>query len=456
MPDSIWNMKPELIDTQIKLAALGVIGVVGISLAWIALAQAAWERMVAGAGIVAGCLVFLVFVISQQSRPKPAPSTAVGAHEVQVATTEVEVGVSELGLTVGLATGPNDPFLLDAPPPGWCVTRPPFREFVSQALQTTDKDVIDAYAGQSSDLEMLVIESPSAVIVRPRPGQTTSFGRLLYTGLELPLKQALIVMPIPRAKAPLFIPENLASSFVRQIFPLCLAATLVRMESGTTKTTGKQQWFAEFEQQVDDVMVDGRVASRITVRNSCWCVEGDFQDYFLRVTHLELEGVDDAGMSDVATTLGKLASSFRPRSRLNAQQMTKALLEASQRADGLFDKFMESHCSSILSNELILAITRFGGKDLKRLDILNEALGQFEVFSDWRSRGDLDLKDEDGEEDPDFAALFDSLPLARAGDPAPLRSTLSRLVERFYASPAVSQQVSATGTVESASEAVLG
>jgi hypothetical protein len=427
-----WDVKFEEIDTAPKVLGLAVAAVAAVCLAWLALADSAIERGIAG-GLVILCIAFLAVMLTRVAGPA-TPSTAVGATTVQVA--QSEVAEQTQGTKGDQVVGPDGSFYVDRPPSDWKMLTLTMREFVAEELGTSDEVLVNEAAGAWPDSELLVMRSPSVATLKPIPGRTKCWGRVLYSALINDIKLQFVVIPISRAQAPLFFSNTLEDNFIKSIGPFSFAGVtrLTRLESGRARDTGKRQWFAEFEQQLEDIEVNGAVSSSTTIRNSLWVVEGDIQDYFLRLTHTEVLGADADAIKKYAKTLSELAESFRP---LGLSNKDSAAERAQRDATARYDELAGRAKSSLLLQELVVAITRFGGRNLDDPDVLLDALRQFEVFARWHEAGDLDFDAVKGDAAQHLAALFQSLQSAGAGDLSQLKGALKILVEDYYDAPAI-------------------
>jgi len=426
-----WDVKFEEIDTPVKVSGVAVGAFAAICLAWLALADSALERGIAGIAALL-CILVLAWGLFWVTRER-APSTSVGAMTVQVAQTEV---VEDTIRSSGQVSGPDGTyFYVGRPPDDWRVRTMTIREFIVEEMGTNDEVIVGQATGPWPEQEILVMQSPTAAKLRPRPAVTTCFGRELTTALITDIKLQFVVAPLIRAQAPLFVDGTLEENFVRAIAPFSMSGVvrMVRMDRGRAKATGKRQWFAEFEQQVENVDVNGILSPRLTIRNSVWAVEGDVHDYMLRLTHTDVVGAESQDLVRLTRILSDLAESFTP---LTPADKDRELSRIKSRADAAFVQSAQARRADVLAGEFVLAVTRFGGKDLSQPDVLLAAHQQFEVFAQWREHGDLELSRESGGEDADVAALFASLASARDGDLSLFKASLEKLVDTYYDDPA--------------------
>jgi hypothetical protein len=425
-----WDVKLEEIDTPTKLLAVIVVASAAGCLSWLILADNPLERGAAGLLLLVA-LLFVGWLLTNLSR-EPAPSTSVGDAMVQVAQTEV--AEEHLADTRDKTAGPDATYYVDMPPEDWTVQILTMSQFVAEELGTNDEVIVRQSAGAWPDVQVLVMRSPSVATLTPKPGYTKSQGRPLAAALMMDIRLQFVVTPLIRAQPPLFVDSSLEESFLRAISPLLISGVvrLTRLDAGQVKTTGKQQWFAEFEQRLEDIDVNHKSAREVVIRHSYWAVEGNVQDYLLRLTHMEMVGAEADTLSRNMRILRGIAESFSSLAPIDKERELQQIREV---ADARYVDFFGQWVRAALTRELILAVTRFGGKDLSQPGVLLGALQQFEVFAQWNNRGELDLGDETGMQHEGFVDLFESLSEAREGNFSRLRASLESLVEEFFDEP---------------------
>lgn len=316
------------------LALLLVVAEGGLGV-WLATADAAIERIVAGALMVLVLLVVMYVLIrlAAGAPPERATGTVTPAEfpgSVEVVPEEVEQQELE-SLAPQEMAGPDGAYTIQRAPDGWTTQLLDWREWRAEVVGVRPEVAADAklFEAFSDEKEILLLESPRRVTITPIPGETLLDGRAFPTGLATDIAPRLTIIPLDRAQPPTFTESPLEHNLLITLGAIAGqgTVTLRSFEVGQTKKGDRRTAIAEFAQQLEHVIVDGTPAEKVSVHILVIGVEGEVRDHVLQVHYPSVEGSPELAAD--LETLQRLASSFRPLHVASPEQVRQQYEERS-------------------------------------------------------------------------------------------------------------------------------
>lgn len=393
----------------------------GVLTFWIYASENVVERIVAGILMTFIFVYFLNVVRSMKSEEEVSTRISPpGLDELAVAeevTTEEEMEHLE-SQRIG---APDGSYTINKPPDDWVVQKSSLVEWISGTFQITDLSLIEKFFGKSlQGPDVLLLQSKRITSVIPIPGKTFISGRILPSALQVSIQTQLAIMPIDRHQPPFFIEFPFEHNFMLQVSGVLQSnlATLYNINSGTIKNSNLRYIQADFRQELEDAIVNGREEKSVNINIVIIGIEGELQDHLLFMNYPSIPEADNLEMEQDHETLQSIMNSFRPLKDINPDEKRD---EIQNMADQKFEDFLTEKGEDAFFTEFGLALFKLNDFDMdnpkKRLEAIN-MLKPFETFSKM-----VNLQYED------LDRLWDSLREAEKGDASNFKSQIKMLIE---------------------------
>jgi hypothetical protein len=426
---STWDFTKVLSQLSGKQLLVGIVLAVLqiLLLAWFGLAQSSQERIVAGVLTTVILLAVLFFSVGRLAATEP-PAPPPGLPELKPATTHATT--QEIAAPPeGTIAGPDRSYLI-CKPDGWAIEEMSMAEWVNSSLGLTGPK--SAAAPADGDRNVQVFHSTKDISIVLVPGETRINGRTFPTALDPRVQIKLSVIPFDRAQPPLFIERTLANNFLSVVGPIAasLPLQLTALTEGKIPGSGLGAWSAQFEQQLENVIVNGRRGEKIEIFMIFLGIEGEIRDYLLVMNYV-LQTLPDSELEREVRTLQSLVSSFRPLKTANPAQKR---LEMLKEADKNFEQFTHEKGRQLFSKEFEVLLRRLAGLDLDDPADRLKAIQMVEPFEKFAALV--------GIQGPDPDAFWDSLHQAQRGDASNFKQQIVQAIASMKPQPVPNLQTS--------------
>jgi len=177
---------------------------------------------------------------------------------------------------------------------------------------------------------------------------------------------------------------------------------------------------AEFRQELENAVVDGKEGKNITINIEVLGIEGELQDHLLLMNYATQPGVDEPELHQDREILRSLVNSFRPLKVIDSESKR---LEMQSTADEKFEEFIKMRGAVLFGTELGILLLRLKDWDMnepeQRLKAI-ELLLPFETFAK-----EIKLTDEK------LDAFWASLHKAKEGDASEFKTLFIEMWARL-------------------------
>ncbi len=371
--------------------------------------------------IFAGFL-FIVLLVSRDSDREIKPISPDGLGEITPAYELVSKNQIEAPQPQQIAS-PDGAYIIDRPPDDWLIEQMSLVDLLARNMRiddpTSKKDLIAQFGGAgNTDQLCLTFQVKQDTLVIPIPGKTLIEGRHLLTALEVSIPTRLTIVPIDKAQAPLFDERPLIHNFTKFVSDVLYLGVLPLrdLSSGVAQKNGRTYLLAEFRQDIENAIVNGREGQSIRAHTTIIGIEGDVQDYILTLNYSSQSTGDDQKLTQNLDTLRSLVSSFRPLKVLNRE---KQLLENKKQAEQKFKESMKQNGEELFYTEFYFLLLRLRGIDFNDPDLRLKAMKLLEPFELFAKEIKLD--------DSDLNKLWSALHKSEKGNSLELSKVLIEL-----------------------------
>jgi hypothetical protein len=391
-----------------------------VLLTWMGVAQTSLERIVAGSLmglILAGVLLSVGRLSSIESTTPSGPQGKnLQAGQNPATPREIEAPPADM------IAGPDRSYLIRKPPDDWVMQEMTMAEWILDAQDIAVRPQVSP-PPVDTIRNIQVFRSPRKISIIPKPGQTKIDGRALPTALEVPVRVKLSILLLDRAQPPLFIERTLENNFVSVVGTAATALPfrLGQLSSGTLPGSGLPFRLAQFEQKLDDVLVNGKPGEAIEIRVVYLGIEGEIRDYLLVMNYAVQSSPSPESLKDLEI-LESLANSFRPLKTVNPAQTRQQM---QSEADTRFKDLVRDQGQQFFFAEFAILLNRLGALDLDDPADRLRAMQMVTPFESFAAQVGLH-----GEEWPNF---WDSLHAAQKGDASGFKQLVTQAITEMNA-----------------------
>ncbi len=276
-------------------------------------------------------------------------------------------------------SGPGGTYLINEAPEGWNFYVVSEREYLNGAYGIEGNiGVVDT----SQKRDTVVFRSKKVSSLIPTPFVTRINGRDFPSALEIPVASEFVIYPLPKAHPPLFFQRNLNENFAAIIGDLCRTGLmrLTSQDSGVLGKSTREFRSAEFVQETENITFNNVPNQNVTIRVQLYAVEGNFQDYLLRIKSIEVQG--DPGDEKEVADMQALYNSF---TLLGVVDREKRMQEFQKEVDKKLSNLIEKQGQELFYRELGVFLDQLVGVDLdtpeSRLMIVRK-IRPFAIFAE--------------------------------------------------------------------------
>jgi hypothetical protein len=320
-------------------------------------------------------------------------TTEVGPLATATIDIAEEISSDEISsLSENLQLGPGGHYMIGRPPKNWIIKKLDGDEYMSELWRIRDKSFFKGVPGLPTKREILLLQTERDLILTPIPGKTLVEGRPLPTALEIVIpSSSLAVIPMLHAQSPFFTHTPFLHNFFRNVAPLT-TTTILRAVKSSTNRNGKPFLLAEFTQEIENILVDGKEKPKAAVNFKIFAYRGQINDYLLSMRYPYMVGPNEEDLEKDLEILLWLAYNFHPV-EFNDADFKEKYQEEEIEADNRFNSWKESSKIDTFKSELGVTIGRISDFEVGNYDNMKQVARMLKPFSLlWRIEK---LKDED-------------------------------------------------------------
>jgi len=445
--NAIPKTKVDILSITGKYPLLGLFLVVieGLLGSWIFLAANTTERVVAGILMTMTFGGFLLALIQVSKEPEKKEKVIAPENLGEITPAKKEITKAEIDLREPqIIVAPDRSYIVDRPPDDWVIKEMTYSEWATQNLGITDPSIKAKLEGdpQQSQKVVLVLETINQTFIIPVPGKTKIGGRKFLTALTVNIPTRLAVFPLERTQPPLFSEQPLVHNFMNQVSQIqAIGLTPLRdFTSGVMEGNGRKFLMAEFCQNIENAIINGKEGKNIDSNITLIGVQGELTDYLFIMNYPSERSGQDAKINKDLETLRSLISSFRLTQILEPD---KKRTEYQSNADKKFQETMTGAAKELFEQEFAIVLMRLGGLNMSNPDECLWAMKlikPFELFAK-----EIDLQDEEAEE------LWHTLHEAEKGNSTAFSEAITGFIKMLREASQPKEQIN-NETIESSNE----
>ena len=206
---------------------------------------------------------------------------------------KVEDELKEQGNNAGnQAAGPGGDYLINETPIGWTANILSNLEYLNKELGIENEPAQAQEEQGSENKNTLVFTSKKVNQIIPSPMYSTLNGRPLLSALETKFSSEFVVMTVPKTRPPLYFTRSIDTNVSDAIGHLVRMGTfrLISQDAGVLSKSKREYRSAEFVQEFDGVTLNDIQEQNLMLRIQIYAVEGYYEDHFLWMKSLEVDG----------------------------------------------------------------------------------------------------------------------------------------------------------------------
>ena len=274
-------------------------------------------------------------------------------------------------------------YMIDEPPADWIVEEITLRELIAKRLGT-DLDE-NAFTNQFGDPErfnqrdILWVSSRSQLKIEYDPGASLINGRPTLALVPEAIPVALLtIIPLERnSTPPAFIRQSFEHTFVAQLAVYLQIANLKSSFASTTKNTNRLRLTAEFDQRIENVIVDGRPNQSLTTNQTLIGIQGFARDFLLTLSYVSQATSNKAEIENQMALLQSLVDSFKLIKPADVDQQERQSLTV---GDQRYQKYIELYARQILENQSGLLMEQWSELDWEKAESRERVIQDIKRF----------------------------------------------------------------------------